>query len=183
MKKLLATLALTTALTMPGFAMAKPVTFTTQLNSYGGNNAFLAFYVTDASGAYKGSLWMAGGRTRYYRHLSDWDQATGGDVSQVDGITGASVGQGQQLSITLDLKDALFDAVQQRSGMQGHGLGQQEYAQQSSESKRRKAQVCHKGCTRFMSGLSSQAMNSSTNCWLARVALVHAFTRASRSLP
>ena len=109
MKKLLATLALTTALTMPGFAMAKPVTFTTQLNSYGGNNAFLAFYVTDASGAYKGSLWMAGGRTRYYRHLSDWDQATGGDVAQVDGITGASVGQGQQLSITLDLKDALFD--------------------------------------------------------------------------
>ena len=30
--------------------------------------------------------------------------------AQVDGITGASVGAGRSLSITLDLQDALFDA-------------------------------------------------------------------------
>lgn len=110
MKSLSAILAMTTALTLPGFAEAKSVTLSTQLKSYGGNNAFLAFYVTDASGAYKGSLWMAGGRTRYYQHLSGWYNATGGDTAQVDGITGASVGSGQNLSITLDLADALFDA-------------------------------------------------------------------------
>lgn len=44
MKSLLATLALTTALTVPGLAMARPVTLTTSLNSYGGGGAYLAFF-------------------------------------------------------------------------------------------------------------------------------------------
>lgn len=110
MKPLLATLALTTALTLPGLAMARPVTLTTTLNDYGGEGAYLVLYVTDASGAYAGSLWMAGGKSKYYQHLSDWYRATGGDPAQIDGITGASVGSGRTLEITLDLADALFDA-------------------------------------------------------------------------
>jgi hypothetical protein len=110
LKSLLATLALTTALTLPGLAMARPVTLTTTLTNYGGNGAYLALYVTDASGAYVGSLWMAGGKSRYYEHLTDWYRATGGDPAQINGITGASVGAGRELSITLDLADALFDA-------------------------------------------------------------------------
>jgi hypothetical protein len=92
MKSLLAMLALTTALTLPQAAMAQPVTLTTALKDYGG------------------SLWMAGGKSKYYEHLSGWYRATGGDNAQIDGITGASVGAGRQLKITLDLADALFDA-------------------------------------------------------------------------
>jgi len=110
LKSLLAALAVTTALGFPAAAMAKPVTFTTTLKDYGGNGAYLAFYVTDKDGAYAGSLWMAGGKSKYYRHLSGWYQATAGDTAQIDGITGASVGQGRTLEITLDLADALFDA-------------------------------------------------------------------------
>lgn len=106
----LSALALTSALVAPGMAAARPVTLTTNLTQYGGNGAYLAIYVTDASGAYAGSLWMAGGKSKYYRHLSDWAQFTGGDVSQVDGITGASVGSGRSLELTMDLADALFDA-------------------------------------------------------------------------
>jgi hypothetical protein len=108
-KTLLSALALSTALTVPGLALAKPVTLTTNLNTFGGG-AYLAFYVTDASGAYKRSLWMAGGKFKYYDHLSDWYRATGGSPSEINGITGASVGAGRQLKITLDLADALFDA-------------------------------------------------------------------------
>lgn len=110
MKTLLAALALTTALTVPGMALARPVTLTTTLNPYGGNGAYLAFYVTDAQGAYQGSLWMAGGKSKYYAHLSDWYRATAGNPAEINGITGASVGAGRELSITLDLADALFDA-------------------------------------------------------------------------
>ncbi len=110
MKPFLATLALTTALTVPGLALARPVTLTTKLTEYGGDGAYLALYVTDASGAYVGSLWMAGGKSKYYEHLSDWYRATGGDPAQINGITGASVGAGRTLEITLDLADALFDA-------------------------------------------------------------------------
>lgn len=110
MKSLLAALALSTALTAPGLAMAREVTLTTDMKTYGGDGAYLALYVTDPSGAYVGSLWMAGGKSKYYKHLTDWYRATGGDTAQVNGITGASVGQGRSLEITLDLAEALFDA-------------------------------------------------------------------------
>lgn len=108
MKTLLSALALTTALTGP--ALARPVTLTTNMNQYGGDGAYMALYVTDAQGAYVGSLWMAGGKSKYYEHLSDWYRATGGNTAEINGITGASVGAGRQLKITLDLADALFDA-------------------------------------------------------------------------
>lgn len=110
MKSLIAALALSTALIAPGLALARPVTLTVNMAQYGGPGAYLAVYVTDASGAYAGSLWMAGGKAKYYKHLTDWAQMTGGDVAQVDGITGASVGSGQQLQLSMDLSDALFDA-------------------------------------------------------------------------
>lgn len=110
MKSLLAALALTTALTMPGLAMAKPVTLTTTLNNYGGDGAYLALYVTDAKGVYAGSLWIAGDKSKYYEHLSGWYRAMGGNTAEINGITGASVGAGRSLKITLDLADALFDA-------------------------------------------------------------------------
>lgn len=108
MKVLLAVLAMTTALTLPGIAMARPVTLTTTLNSYGGDGAYLAYYVTDAQGKYAGSLWMAGGKSKYYEHLSGWYRATGGNTSEINGITGASVGTGKTLKITVDLADAFL---------------------------------------------------------------------------
>lgn len=110
MKSILAALALTSALVVPGLATARPVTITTTLNNYGGDGAYLVLYATDAQGGYVGTLWMAGGKSKYYDHLSDWYRATGGDTAQIDGITGASVGAGRSLEITLDLADALFDA-------------------------------------------------------------------------
>lgn len=110
MKTLLSALALSTALTIPALAIAKPVTLTANMKQYGGDGAYLALYVTDANGTYKGSLWMAGGKSKYYEHLSDWYRATGGNTAEINGITGASVGAGRQLKITLDLADALFDA-------------------------------------------------------------------------
>lgn len=91
-------------------ATARPVTLTTTLKNYGGDGAYLALYLTDAKGAYQGTLWLAGGKTKYWRHLSDWYRATGGSRAEVDGVSGASVGAGQTLTVTLDLADALIDA-------------------------------------------------------------------------
>ena len=107
---LMVTAALTTALTAPAMAFARPVTLTANMANYGGRGAYMAVYLTDAAGAYAGSLWMAGGKAKYYRHLSDWARLTGGDPAQVDGITGASVGAGGKLELTIDVSDALFDA-------------------------------------------------------------------------
>lgn len=110
MKRLLTALAMTTALTVPGLAMARQVTLTANMANYGGNNAFLVVYLTDAQGKYAKTLWMAGGRAKYYRHLTDWYRETAGNPGDISGITGASVGSGRQLKVTVDLADALLDA-------------------------------------------------------------------------
>jgi hypothetical protein len=110
MKKLISCLAVSTALVLPGLAMARPVTLTTTLKNYGGDGAYLAVYLTDPSGAYVRTLWVAGKKSKYYKHLTDWHRATGGSPSQINGITGASVGEGRSLKVTADLADALFDA-------------------------------------------------------------------------
>lgn len=110
MKSLLTTLALSTAIILPGSAMAKSVTLTTEMKSYRGPGAYLAFYITDAKGTYKGSLWVAGGKSKYYKNLRGWFRATGGDRAQISGITGPSVGAGRRLELSFDLSDALFDA-------------------------------------------------------------------------
>jgi hypothetical protein len=109
-KSILAALVLSTTITMPAIAQAKTVILTTDMIQFGGRGAYIAIYVTDPSGAYAGSLWMAGGKSKYYRHLSDWARLSGGSANEVSGITGASVGAGRTLEVSMDLSDALFDA-------------------------------------------------------------------------
>lgn len=109
-KSRLAALVLSTAILSPVLVQAKTVNLSTTLTQYGGQGAYLAIYVTDPSGAYAGSLWMAGGKTKYYKHLTDWARFTGNNAAEVSGITGASVGAGRSLDLSMDLSDALFDA-------------------------------------------------------------------------
>lgn len=102
-------LTLSIALLLPGLADARPVTIQTTLKDYGGNDAYLALYLTDASGAYARTLWVAGKKSKYYKHLKDWNQAAGKSAA-LNGITGASVGSGRSLTVTVELEDALIDA-------------------------------------------------------------------------
>jgi hypothetical protein len=102
MKKLVSFLVVSTALALPGLAAARPVTLTTTLKNYGGDGAYLALYLTDANGAYVRTLWVAGKKSKYYKHLTDWHRATGGKGPQIDGITGASVGAGRSLKRRVD---------------------------------------------------------------------------------
>ena len=103
-------LAMSIAMALPGLAMARPVTITTTLKTYGGDGAYLALYLTDPSGAPVRTLWVAGRKSKYHKHLSDWYRATGGAAAQINGITGASVGAGRTLKVSVELADALFDA-------------------------------------------------------------------------
>ena len=110
MKKIIPLLALSAALALPGLTSARPVTLTTTLKSYGGDGAYLAVYLTDAKGAYVRTLWVAGGKAKYYKHLSNWNRLSAGDAKRLNGVTGASVGAGRTLKVTADLAAALIDA-------------------------------------------------------------------------
>lgn len=50
MKKIIASFFLAGAVALPGLVQARTLTLNTQLQNYGGEGAYLALYLTDASG-------------------------------------------------------------------------------------------------------------------------------------
>ena len=110
MKKIVVSLCLAGAIALPGLVYARPLTLTTQLQSYRGDGAYLAIYVTDANGQYKSTLWVAGTKSKYYKSLRDWARGSGMKARALDGVTGASVGSGRELKVTVEVADALIDA-------------------------------------------------------------------------
>ncbi|MCB1987536.1 MAG: DUF2271 domain-containing protein, partial [Burkholderiaceae bacterium] len=82
-KPLLTTLAAACVLALPALAHSRQVTLTAQLKNYGGDGAYLAAYLTDAKGAYAGTLWVAGGKAKYHKHLSDWNRLSAGDAKRL----------------------------------------------------------------------------------------------------
>lgn len=109
MKKLIAVLGWTLCLTYPMISQAREVTFTTQLKNYRGDGAYLALYLTDTNGQYQRTLWVAGKKSKYYKHLVDWMRGSNNRPSEYDGLTGASISNGQRLQITVDLDDHFID--------------------------------------------------------------------------
>ncbi|MET4024841.1 hypothetical protein ABIE59_000346 [Marinobacter sp. MBR-99] len=109
MNKFVLAFSLFTALAVPAFAQARNVTITTELQNYGGDGAYLALYLTDAAGAYQGTLWVSGKKSKYYKHLGGWARGSKLDPAEYDGLTGASVTSGRTLKITLNLDDSLID--------------------------------------------------------------------------
>ena len=104
MKKIASTTALCLTLALLATpALARPVTITTTMKPYGGDGAYLALYLTNAQGAYIRTLWVSGRKTKYWSHLSSWYRATRGAPAGVDAITGASIGSGRTLAVTVAL--------------------------------------------------------------------------------
>jgi hypothetical protein len=110
MKKLFVTAGFIMSLSLPNLIQAAEVTITTTLNAYSGEGAYLAFYLTDAKGKYNRTLWVAGGKSKYYKHLQDWARGSGLKSKEYDGLTGASVTSGDTLTVKVNIDDALIDA-------------------------------------------------------------------------
>lgn len=108
--KLAVAVSLAGALALPGLAQARTLTLHTQMQSYRGDGAYLACYLTDANGKYQSTLWVSGKKAKYYKHLRDWNLARNRDGVPFDGVSGASVGTGEQLTVSVEVADALLDA-------------------------------------------------------------------------
>lgn len=110
MNKTAFSLALAGVAALPSFADAREISLSTTLKNYRGNDAYLAIYVTDGQGAYQRTLWVAGKKAKYYKHLRDWAAGGGSQSGEFDGLSGASVGSGETLTVAVELEDALIDA-------------------------------------------------------------------------
>ena len=110
MKKLITLLMLATALATPTFAYAKNANLSIQMANYQGPPAYLAIYLNKPDGTFDSTLWVAGGQSRYQRDLRGWFRGASAASQRIDGITGASVGSGRTLQVTVSIADALIDA-------------------------------------------------------------------------
>lgn len=110
MKTLATILVLASAFTLPNLAQAREVTLTTELKGYKGDGAYVAIYLTNVDGNYQDTLWVAGKKSKYYKHLRDWARGGGLRRSEYDGKTGASLASGHTLTTTVELAETLFDA-------------------------------------------------------------------------
>ena len=110
MKKIIASFLLVSAAALPAAVQARTLSLTTELQNYGGEGAYLAFYLTDANGKYQKTLWVAGKKSKYYKSLRDWARGSRLNPREFDGVSGASVGSGRSLTVKVELADALIDA-------------------------------------------------------------------------
>lgn len=110
LKKITAVLLLATAFSAPGLAYAKDATLAIQMTGYQGPPAYLAVYLTKPDGSYDSTLWVAGGKSKYYRHLRGWIRGVSNSNERLDSITGASVGSGRSMEVGITIADALIDA-------------------------------------------------------------------------
>ena len=110
MKTWLAMIVLCGLVALPASAQAKEVTINTQLSQYQGDGAYLAIYLTDTKGVYQQTLWVSGKKSKYYKHLSGWARGSQRSQAEYDGLTGASITQGETLKVTVKLDDKLIDS-------------------------------------------------------------------------
>jgi hypothetical protein len=53
-------------------SQARMIKFTTEMTNYSGSEAYLVLYLTDANGQYQDTLWVAGRKSKYYKHFRGW---------------------------------------------------------------------------------------------------------------
>lgn len=105
-----APLALALGLVPASPAQAARLRLKATMERYSGNPAYLAVYVTDAKGHFQATVQVFGDKVQYYPHLAHWMRGVGPQSVPLDGVTGASVGSGRGLDVTVEVADALIDA-------------------------------------------------------------------------
>ena len=110
MRKLTAALLLGTALATPTVAFAKDIAVDVKMVRFGGYPAYVAVYITNPDGSYNSTLWVSGGKMKYLGALRQWAKGASAVGVNIDGISGASVGGGQTLTVKASIADALIDA-------------------------------------------------------------------------
>lgn len=124
MKNLTAILMISAALIVPQAAYARNVKISAQIASFYGPGTYLAIYITKPDGSYNSTIWLAGTRQQYYGHLRGWVRGVSQAGVNINGITGASVGGGQTLTVNANIADSLINAgysITVDSAVQGYG--------------------------------------------------------------
>lgn len=89
---------------------AAQVKIATEFAKFGGPKAYVAIYLTDPKGNVHDTLYVGGGKSKYYSHLRDWSRGANRSKTPVHSVTGASVGSGKILKVSANIADNLIAA-------------------------------------------------------------------------
>ena len=81
-----------------------------QMTNYVGEDAYVAVSLIDANGQYKKTLYVQGDDNEWYPDIKDWWQFQEKSSESIDGITGASLGNGERSVIILELDESEIDS-------------------------------------------------------------------------
>ena len=102
--------ALAVGLAVASPVSAKPLSVVIEMASFNGPPAYLAAYITDPSGGYVSTVYVAGQRERFQADMRTWNRMLRKSGKAIDGTTGASVGRGGRISTSFEVPDALLNA-------------------------------------------------------------------------
>lgn len=109
MNRLIMLIFFVSSLVFATSSQARTIKFTTEMTNYSGSGAYLVLYLTDSEGRYENTLWIAGKKSKYYKHFRGWARS-GANNGGYDGLTGASRGNGETFTMTVDVADNLIDS-------------------------------------------------------------------------
>lgn len=103
--------AIVTALSVATPALAgQTLSLKGNIKSYYGNRAYAVAYIVDPNGRYVTTIYAAGSRAKYFRHLSRWFRMFSRSGKGVDGSTGASLGSRQSFSSRANIPSKMINA-------------------------------------------------------------------------
>jgi Predicted periplasmic protein (DUF2271) len=80
------------------------------LKRYWGTEAYAAAYIVGPTGEYIATIYAAGSRMKYFRHMQRWFRMLQRSGRGVDGSTGASIGSGGYFRTSVDVPDEMLNA-------------------------------------------------------------------------
>lgn len=108
---LTATVVSASMVPMASAANAKEITAMVQLINYEGDKAYFSMYLVNPKGRFEKTLYVSGTEQRWYEEgLPRWWKYKVRAEENVDGITGASTGNGDRLITKIEIDDSMIDA-------------------------------------------------------------------------
>ncbi len=81
-----------------------------QMINYTGEKAYVVISLVDKEGNYEQTLYMQGDDDEWYSDLKDWWKFFKKSKTSIDGITGASIGNGERQIVVLNIPKSSLDA-------------------------------------------------------------------------
>jgi len=102
--------AVVAAVSLTNPALAGNLMISVDMKSYHGQQAYLAAYIVGPDDEYVATVYVAGTRMNYLRHMSRWFRLVQRSGRGIDGASGASIGSRRSITTQIGIPDQMLNA-------------------------------------------------------------------------